>query len=200
MTAGSSSTERAPVYVALLHHSMVNKRGESVTTAITNLDIHDISRSARTYGVKGYYLVNPEEEQQRVANRIMGHWQSRGGFEYNPDRSEAFGQTKVVSWLKDAISDIEALEGEPPRVVMTSARTVAGVKSLGFRAMRSEISETTQAQLLVFGTGWGIEEGLLQSADAVLLPIRPDRDSGYLHLSVRAAAAIVMDRLLGAHD
>lgn len=190
----------APVYIALLHHSMVNKRGESVTTAITNLDIHDISRSARTYGARGYYLVNPEEEQQRVANRIMGHWQSRGGFDYNPDRSEAFGQTKVVSWLNDAISDITALEGHAPRVVMTSARTVPGVKSLGFSAMRSEICKSTQAQLLVFGTGWGIEEDLLRSADAVLLPIRPNSDSGYLHLSVRAAAAIALDRLLGAQE
>ncbi len=196
----SRSSSMAPIYVGLLHHSMLNKRGDSITTAITNLDIHDISRSARTYGLKGYYLINPEEEQQRVANRIMGHWQSRGGFDYNPNRSEAFGQTKVVSWLKEAVSDITAIEDEAPRVVMTSARTVPGVKLLGFRAMRSEINETTRAQFLVFGTGWGMEEGLLRSADALLLPIRPDRDSGYLHLSVRAAAAIAMDRLLGAQD
>lgn len=191
---------RAPVYVGLLHHSMVNKRGEPVTTAITNLDIHDIARSARTYGLAGYFIINPEAEQQRVALRIMGHWQSRGGFDYNPDRSEAFGRTRVVSWLRDAVAQIAELEGEAPRVVMTSARTVPGLQTLGFSEMRREITQNPQPQLLVFGTGWGIEDSLLHSADAVLVPIRPAVESGYLHLSVRAAAAIAIDRIMGERD
>ena len=190
----------APVYAALLHHSMVDKQGKSVTTSITNLDIHDISRSARTYGLAGYYLVNPEAEQQRVAGRIMRHWNTGGGKDYNPDRTEAFRLTRIVSWLDDAIAAVAVAEGQKPFVVMTSARVTEGTRQLGFGALRERVEAGTQPILLVFGTGWGIEGSLLQTADAVLEPIRPHRDSHYLHLSVRAAAVTVFDRLLGARE
>ncbi len=59
------------VYVALLHHSMRDKNGAVVTTAVTNLDIHDIARSCRTFGVKRYCRVKPLEDQQSVAKRIV---------------------------------------------------------------------------------------------------------------------------------
>ena len=190
----------APVYAALLHHSMVDKRGKQVTTSITNLDIHDISRSARTYGLSGYYLVNPEAEQHRVANRILQHWNAGGGRDYNPDRTEAFRLIRIVSWLGDAIAEVEKAGGTRPLVVMTTARAVTGTRPMSFAALRERVEAGTQPILLVFGTGWGIEQSLLQTADAVLEPIRPHRDSHYLHLSVRAAAVTVFDRLLGARE
>src|ERR1043165_5110541 len=107
-----ASRSGCAVYVALLHHSMLDKNGAVVTTAVTNLDIHDIARSSRTYGVKGYFLVNPLEEQQGVVKRIMRHWQGSGGRDYNPDRSEAFSRVRIVSWFQDAIAGIEAEEGQ----------------------------------------------------------------------------------------
>ncbi len=36
------------LYVALLHHPVLDKNGLVVTTALTTMDIHDIARSART--------------------------------------------------------------------------------------------------------------------------------------------------------
>jgi hypothetical protein len=48
---------------------------------------------------------------------------------------------------------------------------------------------------MIFGTGWGLTEAILGRADAVLEPIRARRD--YNHLSVRSAAAIILDRVLG---
>jgi hypothetical protein len=49
-------------------------------------------------------------------------------------------------------------------------------------------------RLLLFGTGWGLADEVLEAADALLPPLAGP--SGYNHLSVRAAAAIVLDRLL----
>jgi hypothetical protein len=51
--------------------------------------------------------------------------------------------------------------------------------------------------LVVFGTGWGLAREVVDAADAVLAPIR-GTESSYNHLSVRAACAIALDRLLGA--
>jgi hypothetical protein len=176
---------------------MRDKNGAVVTTAVTNLDIHDIARSSRTYGVKSYFLVNPLAEQQEVVKRIIGHWQGSGGRDYNPDRAEAFERVKVVSWLKDAIREIEGLEGSAPEVLMTSARRPEGLRWKSWSEAREELSRGGKPRLLVFGTGWGMTEEMLREADAVLDPILPERASGYNHLSVRSAVAIALDRLLG---
>lgn len=192
--------EMTPVYVVLLHHSILDKHKKVVNTAITNMDIHDISRAACTYGVKGYYLVNPEKEQQEVAMRIIEHWKEGGGKSYNPHRAKAFETTQIVSWLDDALRDIQQKENSPPFVVMTSARTIEGANHKSYEDIRKLVFSSSQPLLLVFGTGWGMEDKLLKEADALLPPIRPKKDSAYLHLSVRAAAAIVLDRLLGDNE
>lgn len=176
---------------------MRDKHGAIVTTAVTNLDIHDIARSSRTYGVQAYFLVNPLEEQQNVVKRIMGHWQVGGGRDYNPDRADAFERVRIVSWFKDAVSAIEAETGERPEILMTSARRTSGTQR-SWRAAREEIAKPGKPKLLVFGTGWGMTDELLAEADAVLEPIVPREESGYNHLSVRSAVAISLDRLLGA--
>lgn len=186
------------LYVALLHHSMRDKNGAIVTTAVTNLDIHDIARSSRTFGVKSYFLVTPLEEQQEVVKRIITHWHGRGGRDYNPDRSEAFSRVYVVSWLQDAVKEIEKAEGRRPEVWMTTARAPEGVKQRSWNTAREILSEDKQPpKLLVFGTGWGMTDEMLREADAVLDPINPAEESGYNHLSVRSAVAIALDRLLG---
>jgi hypothetical protein len=49
--------------------------------------------------------------------------------------------------------------------------------------------------LLALGTAWGLSEDFIAEADHVLDPILGDTD--YNHLSVRSAAAIMLDRLMG---
>jgi hypothetical protein len=49
--------------------------------------------------------------------------------------------------------------------------------------------------LIMLGTGWGLGPDLLSAAHRRLQPIH-GADS-YNHLSVRAAAAVILDRLLG---
>ena len=59
--------ESLMLYIALLHYPVYNREGKIVTTAIANADIHDIARVAKTYGIKGFYIVNPIEEQRNLA-------------------------------------------------------------------------------------------------------------------------------------
>jgi len=47
--------------------------------------------------------------------------------------------------------------------------------------------------LILLGTGWGMPEELVSSCDYILEPILGPGD--YNHLSVRNAAAIILDRL-----
>ena len=49
----------APVYIGLVHYPIYNKHMEVVTTALTNYDLHDIARTAKTYGVRTYFIIHP---------------------------------------------------------------------------------------------------------------------------------------------
>ncbi|HEY6838272.1 MAG TPA: RNA methyltransferase, partial [Geobacteraceae bacterium] len=62
-------------------------------------------------------------------------------------------------------------------------------------ALAHMVCDAEQPYLLVFGTGWGLTEELFERADLVLRPIKGP--GSYNHLSVRSAAAIILDRLLG---
>ncbi len=52
--------------------------------------------------------------------------------------------------------------------------------------------------LLLFGTAWGLAPEVMQSVDATLPPINGVGD--FNHLSVRSAAAIILDRLSGNRE
>ena len=41
----------ADLYVGLVHYPIYNKRMNVIAGAVTNFDIHDISRTCRTYNV-----------------------------------------------------------------------------------------------------------------------------------------------------
>lgn len=183
------------LYVGLLHHSVLNKRGKEVVTAVTNLDVHDIARAAKTYGLAGYYLINPLREQQEVVSKIMGHWQSGGGLRYNPDRSDAFELIVLVDRLNDAVDHITLKHGKKPKIIMTTARRFPD--QVGYFEVRNQLFVSDDPYLLVLGTGWGIKEELLQTADLVLEPVESSIETGYNHLSVRSAAVVIFDRLLG---
>jgi hypothetical protein len=170
-------------YVALVHHPVLDKDGKVVTTAVTNLDIHDIARASRTYGLAGYFVVTPIAAQRQLVEEIVGHWTRGAGREHNDKRTEALSLVRIVPSLGDAIAAIGA-----PYVVATGARTRAG--SVAFETLRATENPST---LLVFGTGWGLCEEVFAAADATLEPIRGTPE--YNHLSVRSAVAIVLDRL-----
>jgi hypothetical protein len=179
-----------PLAAALIHAPVIDRRGDLVTTAVTNLDIHDIARSARTYGLKRFYVVTPVAEQQRLAEKLVGHWTEGFGSEYNPKRHQALDLVRICSTFEEALEEWRDLSGGEPLPVLTSASRDDGIT---VAACREELQN--QPGLLVFGTGWGLAPEFFNQDWKVLEPIRGA--DGYNHLSVRAAAAIILDRLAG---
>jgi hypothetical protein len=196
-----------PFYVVLLHHPIVNRRGEEVTTAVTNMDIHDISRSARTFGAKGYFLVTPLEVQHDLVGRILKHWNTPRSKEYHPDRVEALDLAELAHSFQDVKDRIKSRHGANPIVVLTDASVREGVPSPlsygDFKVQMGEIwaKNPNQPIALVFGTGWGISPSFYGEINRVLAPIYgplgPNHPEAYNHLSVRSAVAIILDRLFG---
>jgi hypothetical protein len=183
----------ADLYVALLHHPVFDKNGAVVTTAVTNMDVHDLARLARTFGVRAVYVATPVPTLRRLVERIIRHWETGPGAIYNHTRKEALALARLAHDLDAAIADVERETGVIPRLVATSARE--GGPRLSFGELRRRLAEDARPELLVFGTGWGLTEEVLGRVDDVLEPVRGRGD--YNHLSVRSAAAIILDRLRG---
>jgi tRNA (guanine37-N1)-methyltransferase len=182
------------LYVALLHHPVYDKNGEVVTAAVTNMDIHDIARAAKTYGVKRFYVVTPVKALQKLSLKIIAHWEEGYGSQYNHTRKEALALARVNDTLDQAILDVERDCGQKPQLVSTSARS--GENRTSFAAFRNMLRVQPAPFLLLLGTGWGLTDEVLAQSDYILEPIEGGTD--YNHLSVRSAAAIILDRLLGA--
>jgi hypothetical protein len=184
----------APIFsIALVHYPVYNKHRDVVTTAVTNLDIHDIARSSRTFGADRYYIVTPVEEQQNLAQKITLHWQSGWGATYNPKRKAALDIVSIVPSIGSALADMEARVGSRPKIVVTGAAVQS--RSIASAELAGMIAAGDQSFLLLFGTGWGMTVEIFDLADYVLEPINGAGE--YNHLSVRSAVSIYMDRLFG---
>lgn len=184
--------------VALLHHPVLDRDGGIVTTAMTNLDLHDIARSARTFGAERYYVVHPIAAQRELAQRIVSHWVDGSGRRRIPDRATALEVVRVVPALADAVADLDDGGGVE---VWTTAAVARGGDVLGWRSARARLESATRPVLILFGTGWGLAPEILERADVRLTPVDGAHGAGgYNHLSVRAACAITLDRLRGARD
>jgi hypothetical protein len=183
------------IHLALVHFPVYNKSGEVVVSSVTTLDVHDSSRICRTYGIGTLYVVTPLKTQQDLVDRIISHWKTGYGATYNPTRKEALHKTKVINSLQDAIQDITENSGKKPRIIVTHAKQLP--QNIGYDAMKEEFQKDEQ-YLLVFGTGWGLERNIILNADFVLSPIEGPEE--YNHLPVRAAMAIILDRLMGIRN
>jgi len=178
------------IAAALVHHPVHDRARAVVTSAITNLDLHDISRSSHTYGLSDLFIVHPVAAQRLLAERVREHWISGSGARRIPDRTPAISLLRAVPTLDDALAEL----GEGARLWVTSARGSGDL--LDYPAARAELSLAGPPVLIVFGTGWGLADSITARADVRLASIQGRREDGYNHLSVRAAAAIIFDRLL----
>ena len=192
----ASSPNRMEVHVALVHHPVLNRRGETIATAVTNLDIHDLARSGRTFDVHTTWLITPLEQQRSLVDRIVGHWQQGEGQTYNPIRAKAFERVKVAESIEALVEALTETSGSRPLVVGTGAGVTEN--AISYDACRARIAEGSGDLVLLFGTGWGLVGEVMANCDLLLPGVNavPGRD-GYNHLSVRAAVAIILDRLLG---
>jgi hypothetical protein len=181
-------------HVALLHDQMHDKSGAIVTTSLTMIDVHDISRSARTFGVARTFIVHPSPTIRKLARTLQRHWEEGFGATYNPNRKEALEYISIVTELDEAIASIERTTGKRPIIIATSAKE--GGTRVSFETTREMLLTTDNCYLMMLGTGWGMSESLLARADIFLEPVRGGGE--YNHLSVRSACAIMLDRLFGS--
>ncbi|PLX94157.1 MAG: hypothetical protein C0621_05865 [Desulfuromonas sp.] len=182
-------SDKPPLAVALVHYPVLDRRGDRVTSAVTNLDLHDIARIACTYGVDSFYVVTPVAAQQELVAAILGHWREGHGAGYNPDRKDALARVQVVDSLDAACQDWEARCQRRIQPLLTGARCTDG---LSFGEGRELLQRTPT--LLVLGTGWGLAPEVFAQGWPMLTAICGVGD--YNHLPVRAATAIILDRLL----
>jgi hypothetical protein len=184
------------VAIALVHHPVLDRQGDIITTAITNLDLHDMARSACSYAVEALYVVHPVAAQRELASRVKAHWVNGSGARRIPTREPAMALLQVVPDVTDVYA---ALGGRSQIDLYVTSARAEGQNVTAYPDARRRMDASARPQLVVFGTGWGLAPELIAQADVFLAPLQ-GAGRGYNHLSVRAACAIVLDRLLGARD
>ena len=178
--------------MALIHYPVINKNGDTIASAVTNLDLHDIARLVKTFGLPAFYVVTPLKDQQVLAGRIVSHWTQGLGAAQNPKRREALELVCIKDSLEAVLAHIQKKTNQFPKTVVTSAKKIKG--RISFSTFRDMLKDGNP-YILILGTGWGLSENLIAGADYVLEPV--GGAANYNHLSVRSAAAIIMDRLIG---
>ncbi len=183
----------SPLYVGLVHYPIYNKHFDVVATAVTNYDLHDISRSAKTYGVKKYFIIHHVQGQADMVRKIIDFWESPAGRNYNAYRTQALDIVSLLPSIDDAIRAVTEAEGRRPYIVTTDARTYAN--TISYKELRRKRETDDTPVLLLFGTGYGMTKETMEQFDFILEPVYGQGE--YNHLSVRSAAAVILDRLAG---
>ncbi|MBW2659227.1 MAG: RNA methyltransferase [Deltaproteobacteria bacterium] len=181
--------------IALIHHPVINKRGEIIGSAVTNLDLHDIARMARTFGIANYFVTTPYKDQQHLVQELLEHWRTGHGAKYNPARKEALSIVSLAESVEKVIEQLTERYDRRPLVIASSALKQNDLITYG--ELRKRIDEE-EPVLLLLGTAHGLSPDIMQGADRTLPPITGRED--YNHLSVRSAASIMVDRLLGYRE
>ncbi len=181
-----------PVDVALIHYPVNNRVGEIIGSAVTNLDLHDIARACRTYGVDTFYVITPYRDQQNLVQEILDHWLTGHGSKVNESRKQAISLVKLCDDLDGLFDEVREKRGCCPTILATSARLIKNTVS--FKETAAKITKG-EPLLLLFGTAWGLADEVLAQVDGVLPPII-GASKDYNHLSVRSAVSIILDRLL----
>jgi hypothetical protein len=145
-----------------------------------------------TYGIAGFYIIHPNDRQKEIFDHILGFWRTEVAIHYNPHRVDALSVINFTKTIDDTVKEIKNLEGSDPFIITTTAQKRDNQDS--FIDIKAIINHAQRPVLLLFGTGNGLHESVHLLAHHVLVPIQVA--SGYNHLSVRSAVAIVLDRLL----
>jgi tRNA (guanine37-N1)-methyltransferase len=184
----------ARTHVALVHHPVLDRTGAVITTALTNFDIHDLARSALTYGLAGYHVVTPISSQRDKAEHIARLWIDDAQGEH---RARALELVRTADSVEAVIAELAARYGAAPLVVATSARhdSFAHVPRISPSELLAAARLDPAPLLILLGTGWGLADATIPSVSRMLAPI--DGSADWNHLAVRSAGAIVLDRLFG---
>ena len=179
------------LYVALIHFPVINKKDQAIGSALTTIDLHDIARASITFGVKGFYVITPYEDQAELAEQVIAHWTKGVGGTLNPFRKNALELIRVEKSFEDAVKLLEEKHKEPVVTIATSAKQTKG--SIPTNVLKQKLTSKAP-HIIAFGTAWGLADDLIETCDYILDPIYGDAD--YNHLSVRSAASIYLDRII----
>jgi len=182
-------------YVLLLHNDVMlpgNIVGES---SVTSIDIHDISRSAATYGLSGVFIVTRLVEQQKLVEKFLSFWQKGAGRECNESRAFALRYTKCMGEINEVKEHLKVVEGVEPIMIATSSRREIPHGKMITYNDQEIIWKLQRPVLFILGTAHGIDPQVMNICDFRLLPIEGFEEFNFL--SVRSAAAVIFDRWLG---
>ncbi len=186
-----------PHYVVVMHDEvLVGSEKRLGSTSVMSIDIHDIARSACTYGIKKFFITTSLRDQQKIIKKFLSFWHEGEGVTYNANRHAALNKVHLLDTLNQAVEEVERTEGKKPILVATSARRYEG-KNISFYDQQ-ELWQQDRPVILIFGTGQGLSEQVMSRCDYILNPVHGFAD--FNHLSVRSAAAIIMDRWLGLNE
>ena len=179
------------IYVALIHFPVMNRKGQPIGSALTTIDMHDIARASMTFGVKGFFVVTPYEDQAALAAQVIDHWTKGVGGKLNPSRKKALELIQVSENFDSTIELMKEQTGKPVVTIGTSAKKHAA--SISIRQLKNNFDDRA-SHVLVFGTAWGLAEEIMNNCNFILEPI--SGNTGYNHLSVRSAVSIYLDRII----
>ncbi|HYU16954.1 MAG TPA: tRNA (guanosine(37)-N1)-methyltransferase TrmD [Candidatus Acidoferrum sp.] len=189
----------------LAHYPVYDRTGAEVTSSVTNLDIHDIARSAATYGLAATIPITPIALQREKIAHIVEVWREEAAAlaaeTASGHRSRALAAVEVAASIEEALALVaDRHGGDRPLVVATSARFHEGASApptISYPELRRLLPAASARRpvALLFGTGHGLAERAISVADYLLAPIAGQ--PAFNHLSVRSAAAVVLDRLFG---
>ena len=180
------------IHLVLRHDQVLGRNDSRIHSSVTQIDLHDFCRLSTTYGLAGFHCITQMEAQHRICSDILKFWQEGFGSGYNPDRRDALQLLAIHDSFDAAVQQIEEQEGAPPLLIGTCARAT-DYKTLAFEDFSPIIERSGRPAVIQFGTAWGLSPEQLDRCDWVLPPI--SGRSGYNHLSVRCAAAIIVDRI-----
>ena len=175
----------------LCHYPVWTDGEKSGCSSLTNLDIHDIGRISRCYGLGPFFVLHPLDDQRKILNEILSHWLTRsGGYE---DRKKALNLVHAVQNFEEISKFFMQYHGQEPYWFVSSA---------SWPEKNGECVSISEARkicgqgpaVICLGTARGLDVNKLPFKFMRLAPIRFLDEN---HLPVRAAAAIMADRILG---
>lgn len=187
-----------PHYVTLQHGDVLvgdNGASKPGATSVTSIDVHDIARASKTYGIEQFFITTPLVDQQKIVRTMLDFWQTGVGSDYNPSRHKAVNLVEIQANIDGVLAAIEAREGVKPLLVATSARIDEKTDRHITFFDQEKVFAAQRPILFVFGTGKGLTDQLMSRCDYILVPVRGFSD--FNHLSVRSAVAIILDRWMG---
>lgn len=178
----------------LLHYPVKLGDGRTGVSSLTNLDIHDIARISRSYGMAAFYVLTPLREQLDLLRGILEHWINGT----DSDRARALALVKPVASFAEMKSVATRLHGVLPEFIAASAQWPAMKKAPLPLTPAEVLARCRRGPVVIcLGTARGLSRQALAQCGAQIRPLRFLSDN---HLPVRSAAAILADRILGDYN